>query len=66
MNNRILSFCLKLLGFGSTFLLAACYGPAPTNYRQEEIVMDSDTIAVFGLEDEDIDSTIVTQESINP
>ena len=66
MHNRILSFCLKLLGFGSTFLLAACYGPAPTGYREEQMVVDSDTIAVIGLEDEDIDSTIVTQESTNP
>ena len=65
MYQKIFSFCLKLLGFGSTFVLAACYGPVPTDYRQEQMVVDRDTIAVFGLENEDIDSTIVTQESIN-
>ncbi|MBQ9361790.1 MAG: BACON domain-containing protein [Bacteroidaceae bacterium] len=31
--NKVISFVLKMLGFSSTFVLAACYGPPPEDYQ---------------------------------
>ena len=56
MYKKIITTFLKLLGFGSTFLLAACYGPAPTNYREDPMVVDDDTIPVVDITAETTDS----------
>lgn len=31
--NKVISFVLKMLGFSSTFVLAACYGPPPRDFE---------------------------------
>ncbi len=59
MYKKITSFLLKLLGFSSTFVLAACYGPAPTGYREDQMVVDGDSVAVVDLAEEDADSMAI-------
>jgi hypothetical protein len=60
MYKNITSFFLKLLGFSSTFVLAACYGPAPTSYRDDQMVIEGDSLTVVDLVDENADSLAIT------
>ena len=60
MYKNITSFFLKLLGFSSTFVLAACYGPAPTDYRDDQMVIEGDSLTVVDLVDENADSLAIT------
>lgn len=54
IGKKILSKLLVLLGFSTTFVFMACYGPAPKGYQAVDF--DEDSTVVDSL---DIDSIVV-------
>jgi hypothetical protein len=53
LGKKILSKLLVLLGFSTTFVFMACYGPAPKGYQQVD-AEDLDSVAVDSVETDSI------------